>query len=131
MDPAAPDFQPGGLELGLMGIGGLLSLVALICGIIVVVKMIQNKQTALGVITLILMFCTGIGHFIALIFGWMKSSEWNIKGLMMAYTVSLLLGMALGLGGYGIMVAKIVKEVQDNPDFQQQMEQFQMPEIEE
>jgi hypothetical protein len=113
-----------------MGVGGLLSLVALVCGIMVVVKMIQNKQTALGVISLILMFCTGIGHLIALIYGWMKSSEWNIKGLMMAYTASLIVGTVLVGAGYGIMISKIVKEVQNNPEFQQQMQQFEMPEVE-
>jgi hypothetical protein len=130
MNAAAPDFAVGALEMGLMGVGVIFSLIALVCSIMVCVKMFQNDQTALGVISLVLMFCTGIGYLITLIFGWMKSSEWNIKGLMTVYTATILLGIVLFGAGYGILIAKVVKEVQNDPNFQQQMEQFEVPEIE-
>ena len=130
MDAAGPDFAIGALEMGLMGVGGIFSLIALVCSIMVCVKMFKNDQTALGVISLVLMFCTGIGYLITLIFGWMKSSEWNIKGLMTVYTAAILLGIALFGAGYGILIAKVVKEVQNDPNFQQQLEQFEVPDIE-
>lgn len=124
MDPAAAQaFQPTGMEMGLMGIGGALLLAALVCSIMVCVKMFQNNQTGLGVASLVLMFCTGIGYFITLIFGWMKSSEWNIKGLMTAYTASLVLGALLFGAGYGMIGARLV----NSPEFQQQMQQMQQP----
>jgi len=115
----APTYTPTGLELGLLGIGGLLGLVALVLGIVVAVKMLKNGQTVVAVISMILMFCTGIGHFIALIFGWMKSREWNIKGLMTAYTVSLLLSIGFLGAGYAIMLPKLIRSAQ------QQMQQLE------
>ena len=120
MGPEAQAFQPSGIELGLIGVGVILSLVALVCGVLVCVKMFQNNQTGLGIISLILMFCSGIGYFITLIYGWMKSSEWNIKGLMMVYTASFVIGSVLAIAGYGMMVGRMVND----PAFQQQMEQM-------
>lgn len=70
-------------------------LVALICFIMVLVKMFQHGQTGLGVACIILAFC-GIGWFIVLVYGWMKADQWKIKNLMMAYTVSFLLAILLG-----------------------------------
>ncbi len=87
MDPVATSFEPGGLELGLLAIGGILSFVSLVCAIMVIVKMFQKEQTALGIVSLILLFCSGIGYLITLVYGWMKSTEWNIKKLMVTYTV--------------------------------------------
>jgi len=126
MDPAAQVFQPSGMELGLIVVGVVLSLIATVCSIMVCVKMFQNKQTGLGVASLILMFCTGIGYFITLIYGWMKSAEWNIKGLMMAYTGCFLVGLALTFAGYGMMVARMVND----PAFKQQLEDMQNGEFE-
>ena len=117
------------MELGLLGVGAIFSLVALVCGVMVCVKMFQKDQTALGVISLILMFCTGIGYLIILVFGWMKSTEWNMKGLMTAYTVSMLVGFVLVGAGYGIMIGKLAKEIQNDPQFQQQMQQFEVPDV--
>ena len=116
---AAAAVMPGELELGLIVVGGLLSLVALICGIIVVVRMFQNQKTALGMISLTLMFCSGVGHLVALVVGWMKSSEWNIKGLMVAYTLAFFLGTVLLGSGYGIWTVRVVKEFQNSPEMQQ------------
>ena len=125
MDQAAPQIQLGGLEMGLMGVGGILSLIALVCSIMVAVKMMQNNQTGLGIASIVLTFCTGIGYLITLIVGWMKSAEWNIKGLMTAYTACLLIGFALLAAGYGMMMVKVANQIQNDPQFQQQMQQIQ------
>lgn len=119
---------PGILEILLWIVGGLLGLVGLICAIIVIVKMFQNDQTAMGIVT-ILLFCLGIGQFVTLIIGWMKSTEWNIKNMMLVYTVAFFLGPALVVGGY---VSYALKFANANPQFQEQLDQMEMdlPEIE-
>lgn len=120
MGPEAQAFQPTGIEMGLIGIGVVLSLVALVCSVMVCVKMFQNNQTGLGIVSLVLMFCSGIGYFITLIYGWMKSSEWNIKGLMMVYTATFVIGSLLAGAGYVMMLGRMMND----PAFQQQMEQM-------
>lgn len=125
MNQAPPNIQFGAAEMALMGIGGILVLAAVVCSVIVAVRMIKEEQTALGIISIILTFCTGIGFVITLIFGWIKSAEWNIKGLMIGYTAAFLLGYGMMFTGYGIFVAKLVNEVQNNPQFQQQMQQLE------
>src|SRR5260221_13463238 len=67
-----------------------LSLVWLFCFIYVVVKMFQNGQTVLGIVTLVLACCAGLGTIIAFAFGWIRSSQWNIKGLMLIWTVAII-----------------------------------------
>lgn len=124
MGPEAQALQPTAIEMGLIGVGIVLSIVALVCSVMVCVKMFQNNQTPLGIISLVLMFCSGIGYFITLIYGWMKSSEWNMKGLMMAYTVSFVLGAVLAFAGYGMMIVRAVKS---DPAVQQQLEQMRNP----
>lgn len=88
-NPPMPDFPIAGLLMAV--VGGLGSLV---CGIIISVKMFQNDNTALGVITLITLFCSGIGYLIALIFGWMKAGAWRIQNLMIVYSILLVLFIA-------------------------------------
>ena len=88
MNEQVPPIEFGPLEMALLGIGGILGLVAFVCFVMIVIKMFQNNQTALGIISILTIFCAGIGYLVALIFGWTKSKEWNIKGLMAAYTGS-------------------------------------------
>lgn len=104
-------LAPAGLEAALMGVGGLLFLIALVLGIMVVVKMCKNGQQGLGIAAGVLMFCSGIGHLIALIFGWMKAKEWNIKSLMLGYTFCLIGSLVIGLSGYGMWAVRVVKEL--------------------
>jgi hypothetical protein len=74
------------------GVGGL---ICLVCHIIVIVKMFQKGQTGLGIVTIITT-CCGIGFLISLIYGWVKSADWNIKNVMIAYTVGWVLSIAGG-----------------------------------
>jgi len=74
-------------------LGGIGSLIILICHIIVIVKMFQRGQTGLGILTIILSLC-GIGLLITLIYGWVKAGEWNIRNVMIAYTVGVVLDIA-------------------------------------
>ncbi len=72
-------------------IGGLISLV---CYIMVIVKMFQHGQTGLAIACILLLCVCGIGALIAFVYGWMKSGEWNIKNVMIAWTVGIVLDIA-------------------------------------
>ena len=126
MNRNPPAFQPGALEMSMIGIGALLGLVSLILFIMIVVKMFQRNETAIGIISIVIFCIGGIGHLVALVYGWMKAGEWNIRGLMMTYTFTLLGSMIIGGAGYGIFISKMVNEIQNNPEFQEQMEQMQI-----
>lgn len=69
--------------LGLLGM--VAGLVGFVCFILVVVKMFQNGQTALGIVSIVGLFCV-IGYFVAMVYGWMKATEWNIKNIMLIWT---------------------------------------------
>jgi hypothetical protein len=90
----APDLEDKIMQtLGqiLAGVGGL---IAFICHIIVIVKMFQNGQTGLGILAIVLTCCFGVGILFTLIYGWIKSTEWNIKNIMLIYTVGVVLDLA-------------------------------------
>jgi len=70
----------------LMGLQGLCGIGWLICFIMVLMKMFQVGQTALGVVCIVLVFCIGIGGLVAFIMGWVNATTWNIKNLMLAWT---------------------------------------------
>lgn len=102
-------------------LGGISAFAALICAIIVAVKMIQNKQTAMGVITLVGLFVCGIGYILALVFGWQNRQAWGLQKVMPIFTGSIILAIVLYAVGYGLMIPQIMQEIQNQ---QQQMEQF-------
>jgi hypothetical protein len=91
----------------LVGIAGLVSIV---CFIMVVVKMFQNGKSGLGIAT-ILLLCCGIGGLVAFIYGWMKSTEWNIRNLMLAWTVAIIIGIVGNLMAPGLF-AKFQEQYQ-------------------
>ena len=96
----------GTVELLLHGISGITGLIGLVCFVIVVVKMFQAGQTGLGIASVVLLPCCLIGYFLAFIMGWVKSGEWNIKTLMLIWTVVLLVNLVAGgiagtIGGFG------------------------------
>ena len=93
------------ISYGPIGIAGnVLGLVLLVLLILIIIKMFQNNNSTLGIVTIITTLCCGVGQFVALVVGWIKSGEWNIKPLMMIYTVVLLIHH--GILGY--MIYQIV-----------------------
>lgn len=83
--------------MGTLGsiLGGIGGLIVLVCHIIVIVKMFQRGKTGLGILAIVLT-CCGVGAIFTLIYGWVKSTEWNIKNLMIAYSIGWVLGIAGG-----------------------------------
>ncbi len=78
----------------LLGISIIFGLIAFVCFVMVVVKMFQNKQTGLGIGSIIGAFC-GIGYIIALVVGWMNKNAWGLQKVMPIFTVSLILSFVL------------------------------------
>ena len=72
----------------------LCGLASLVCFILVLVKMFQNKQTVLGIVCIVTFFCC-IGGLITFVFGWMNAAAWNIKNLMMAWTAIIVANLLL------------------------------------
>ena len=95
-----PSLTPVG-PLGWVGV--LAQVVALVCWILVVIKMFQNGNTVLGIISIVL---CGIGGLIAFIYGWMKSGEWQIQPIMLAWTAAIV--VAIAINGYILSTAQVV-----------------------
>ena len=76
-----------GLIAGVCGIGSL------VCFILVLIKMFQNEQVALGIVCIV--FC-GVGAVIAFIMGWVNASKWNIQNVMWAWTGCAVVGFIAG-----------------------------------
>ena len=89
-----------------------LSVVSLFCFIYTVVKMFQNGQTALGIGCLIGALCCGIGGLVAFAFGWIRSGQWNIKGLMLIWTVAIIAGFVLSFVHTPAYLVNIQQQIQ-------------------
>jgi hypothetical protein len=99
-----------GSILGLVG-----ALIGLVCFILVLVKMFQHGQMVLGIVSILLCFCV-VGQLIVFINGWMKAAAWNIRNVMIAWTVGFLLQVA----GIALNPAQVT-------DIQHQIEVPQQP----
>src|SRR5438477_12228825 len=84
------------------GIGLLFiaSIVSLVCFVMVLVQMFQRGQSGLGIATILLLFC-GVGGILAFVYGWVKSTEWNLKNVMLLWTGTFVIAAI----GYGLMMA--------------------------
>ena len=99
-------MQTPGMILGMVG-----GLICLVCHILVIVKMFQHGQTGLGIACIVLTLCCGIGVLFTLIYGWMKVTPWNIKNLMIVYSI-----------GFGL---NVVGNIMAPPDFSVYLKQVQ------
>lgn len=103
-----PSVDLAALEMVLLGIGSILLIVSFFCFVLVLVKMFQHKEFAVGTITFVSFAIIGLGQLVALIFGWMKADDWKIRMLMTVYTATLIGGLLFGGVGYGIFLAKAI-----------------------
>ena len=78
----------------LLGLVILLGLVQLGCFVMVIIKMFQNQQTGLAIASILTIPC-GIGGLIAFVMGWVKSSEWQTKNIMMVWTGAFVVALIL------------------------------------
>jgi hypothetical protein len=83
-------------------LGGLcLGLGSLVCFIIVIAQMMKRGHTGLGVLCLVLGLC-GIGELAAFIIGWSRARLWHLTGVMIAWSVLIVAGIAFYLAAYAI-----------------------------
>ena len=73
----------------------LLGLVQLVCLVLVIVEMFKRGETAIGIVCAVLSLCTGIGALIAFVYGWIKSSEWGLRKVMLAWSICLAINLLL------------------------------------
>jgi hypothetical protein len=90
-------------------------LVCLLCFIYVVVKMFQNNNVWLGIACLVGVLICGFGPLLAFIVGWVKSGAWQIRGLMLVWTVAII----------AYIVLYMVQPPSWSADFQQQIQDLQ------
>jgi hypothetical protein len=69
------------------------SIVSLVCYVLVLIQMFQRGKTGLAIACIVLLCVCGIGGLIAFIYGWMKSSEWGLKNIMLAWTAAIILNI--------------------------------------
>jgi len=79
------------------GLNGLLGLGTIICFIIVLIEMFGRGHLFLGIATIVLGFCCGIGGLIAFIVGWMNADRWNIRTVMLFWTAIIIVHVILYL----------------------------------
>jgi len=72
-------------------IGMLVGLASFVCFIMVLIKQFQTAGAVHGIIGII---TCGIWTFI---WGWMNASKLNIKNIMMAWTLLIVVGIAINL----------------------------------
>jgi len=79
------------------GIVAIASLVSLVCFILVVIEMLQRGAVPMAVTCILLSLCCGLGGLVAFVYGWMRSSEWNIVQIMRIWTVAFIVDLLAGL----------------------------------
>ena len=100
-------------------VSAIAGLATFVCAILVVIKMFQNKQTGLGIASILLCPCL-IGYILALIFGWKNKDAWNLGTVMPIFTISFIIMIICN----AITVPQIMKQIQDaQQQMQQQMDQ--------
>jgi Ca2+/Na+ antiporter len=114
------------MDLILQIVSAVAGLVSLVCFVLVVVKMFQNKQTGLGVASIIGLFCI-FGYFIALFVGWKNRAAWQLEKVMPVFTIAFLLSLVLTAYTVVGAVQQGLQEVQTpNSEFESDLE---VPEI--
>ncbi|MBC8350772.1 MAG: hypothetical protein H8E66_02215 [Planctomycetes bacterium] len=80
----------------LLAIIGILYFLIVVCGIaslvffiMVVIQMFKRDETNMGIICIVLAFCTGVGPLVAFVYGWIKATEWDIKKIMTYWSAAI------------------------------------------
>jgi hypothetical protein len=93
-----PDFQNlSPVQYGALGLEGLMTIGSLVCFILVLIAMFKNGQTQMGIASIVLCFCCGIGMLIAFIMGWVNATRWGIKNVMIFWTALIVINVILNL----------------------------------
>ena len=91
----------------------LASLVSLVCFIMVLVKMFQRGDTTIGIVSLVLAICSGIGVLIAFVYGWINASRLEIRNVMIVWTIAIVASVLLTGAAMGIAMMQMPHEMQE------------------
>lgn len=87
------------MVLSLLGL--VVGIGSLVCWVMVLIQMFKRGQTGLAIASIVLILC-GIGPLIAFIYGWIKSKEWDIMNLMLAWTGCIVVGVILNIMQFAV-----------------------------
>lgn len=73
----------------------------LVCLVLVLVKMFQNRAKNLAMLCIALSFCLGFGSLIAFLLGWLHCRDWGIRNLMLIWAACII---SSGLGYFLVHV---------------------------
>ena len=92
------------LLLVVSGASILVSLGALVCYVLCVVKMFQNQDTTYGILSLVLLLC-GIGPLVALVRAYQMRDEWDIRNIVNIWLGIVAVNIVLAVVQYGFLGA--------------------------
>ncbi|HEV7279287.1 MAG TPA: hypothetical protein VGN57_03660 [Pirellulaceae bacterium] len=72
------------------------SIVSIICFIFVIVQMFRQDDTGLALLCLLTVLC-GIGGLLAFVLGWINVDKYDVRPVMIAWTIVLALGIVTGI----------------------------------
>jgi hypothetical protein len=78
------------------GIVAIASLASLVCFILVIIEMLQRGAVAMAVTCILLSLCCFLGGFVAFVYGWTRSSDWNIATVMKVWTAAFIVDLLAG-----------------------------------
>lgn len=82
------------LTILLQGLSAICSIISLVCFIMVLVQMFKRGESTMGIVCIVTIFCC-VGGLIAFVYGWTKAAAWDIKNIMIAWSVVIVLNMIL------------------------------------
>ena len=72
--------------------------VALVCYIVVLVKLFKHNETTMAWVCLASTPC-GIGAVMLLIYGWSMAKEWELSKTMIVWTAAIVVSLLVQIGG--------------------------------
>lgn len=72
-----------------------------------VVKMFQNEDTTLGIVSAVGLLACGIGVLVAFIFGWIKAKDYDNKTAMTVWTACIALNLILSFAAVAMAPAAL------------------------
>ncbi|HZZ78601.1 MAG TPA: hypothetical protein VFE62_08785 [Gemmataceae bacterium] len=87
------------MDILLRGLAGVAGVACVVCFIVVIITMFKRGSKTLAIVCLVLSPCFLIGPVIAYLVGWMHATDWNLRNVMLIWTICFLIS-ALG-GGAG------------------------------
>jgi hypothetical protein len=111
-----------GIIVLLFGLAALaISICSLVCFVMVLIQMFNRGEQTMGIVCIVLAFCSGIGTLIAFVYGWIKASEWGLKKVMLAWTGCMAASFLLAIV-YFVAIAAMISQ---DPALRQQIQQMQ------